>query len=665
MNLVYLWVENYRCFHETGIHFTNKYEIVVEINGNSSDSAAAGETPGQERMPKTYLVKFETRENTLSAKDFYGKGVSNFRIFVAENGKGKTTLFELLDLVLQKRSSSIPTRIILGVEEEEDKLEFWKINFGAGQEVNLKGKLPGGRDPEPVKDIQDAGSWVWKYAIYYNDPGREERLESIKRQIDFVCAHEIGEINEWLRFPIPPQLKIEPSLAWDELEKERAYLVDEIKGIEKKEKEGIYSNYNNEIRTFDRRLNRLISACGTWIERKCRSLGKERIKYILRKVCEVIIYIYCDSVDLDHLENLTKSSETIASWIEDLEEAEDHIYGEKNIWDQIFDIFKPSYKYGQDKLDQLEVVANQLKEIEESPRNQNGEGIALRIHDGSRGRETGQEAHNKLKVFHEAYAKFVEGKRKYDFLSFSWGMSSGEQSMLNTFSYIDYFLKGWDKNAATDKDTFILMLDEIDLSLHPRWQQEYMKRLTDFLNTVLGEKQTVQLLLATHSPIVLSDVPGEFITYFKGETENQLYSKVDTERQGRRTFGANIYDIYNDSFYFNKGDSAGVIGEVAAEKARNVLENLEKMEKTDDAAAGQSRNKEKLLQDCRREIEYFDDDVLKRVLLRRWKKAIFHCNIEQVKTAQLCLEQLSPDDFSEVKALIAEKMSRNKIKRQD
>lgn len=662
MNLVYLWVENYRCFHETGIHFTNKYEIEVEIGGKSSDSAAAEETPGRGKTSETYLVNFKTREHTLSAKDFYGKGVSNFRIFVAENGKGKTTLFELLDLVLQKRSTSIPTRIILGVEEEEDKLEFWKINFGAGQEVNLMGKLPGGRDPEPVKDIQDAGNWVWKYAIYYNDPGREDRLESIKRQIDFVCAHELEEINDWLRFPIPPQLKIEPSLAWDEFEKWKRDLEGRPKRPEKDKDDVIY---NGEVKAFEGKLNQLILACKGWIEKKCIRLGKERIKYILGKVCEVIIYIYCDSADLDHFENLKQSSETITSWINELKEAEDYKYRGESIWKQIFYIFEKRYNYGQDKLDQLKEVANQLEKIAESPGNLNGEGIALPIHDGSRGRTTGQEAHNKLKVFHEAYAKFVEGKRKYDFLSFSWGMSSGEQSMLNTFSYIDYFLKGWDKKAATDKGTFILMLDEIDLSLHPRWQQEYMKRLTDFLNTVLGEKQTVQLLLATHSPIVLSDVPGEFITYFKGDMENQLYSKVDTERQGRRTFGANIYDIYNDAFYFNKGDSTGVIGEVAAEKARNILENLGKMEKTDDAAEGQSRDKENLLQDCRREIEYFDDDVLKRVLLRRWKKAIFHCDIKQVKTVQLCLEQLPTNDFLEVKALIEEKMSRNKIKRQD
>ena len=73
MNLVYLWVENYRCFHETGIHFTNKYEIEVEIGGKSSDSAAAEETPGRGKTSETYLVNFKTREHTLSAKDFYGK----------------------------------------------------------------------------------------------------------------------------------------------------------------------------------------------------------------------------------------------------------------------------------------------------------------------------------------------------------------------------------------------------------------------------------------------------------------------------------------------------------------------------------------------------------------------------------------------------------------
>ena len=67
MRLVYLWVERYRCFQETGIHFTNKYEIEVG-----------------KKESKYYLSKCEKKAGSLQAEYFYGEYVSDFRIFAAE-----------------------------------------------------------------------------------------------------------------------------------------------------------------------------------------------------------------------------------------------------------------------------------------------------------------------------------------------------------------------------------------------------------------------------------------------------------------------------------------------------------------------------------------------------------------------------------------------------
>ena len=211
MHLVYLWVENYRCFHETGIHFTNRCEINVEKSWNET------------QRKSIYLVKVKNRQNALNAENFYGKGISDFRIFVAENGRGKTTLFELLDMILKKRYEYINTSIILGVgtkgENGEEEIKFGTIHLSTGDVYLLNGEY-NGRLSFLTEQERDG----IEYAIHYNDPDKEKRLESIKHQIDFVCQHTEKELNRWLKFPIPPRLMVQFNLGWDGLRQFRNML---------------------------------------------------------------------------------------------------------------------------------------------------------------------------------------------------------------------------------------------------------------------------------------------------------------------------------------------------------------------------------------------------------------------------------------------------------
>jgi predicted ATP-binding protein involved in virulence len=64
--------------------------------------------------------------------------------------------------------------------------------------------------------------------------------------------------------------------------------------------------------------------------------------------------------------------------------------------------------------------------------------------------------------------------------------------------------------AAATSSTGIVMIDEVDMHLHPKWQQ-----------TVIGSLQAafpkIQFILTTHSPQVLSTVPAECIRIIKHE----------------------------------------------------------------------------------------------------------------------------------------------------
>lgn len=138
-------------------------------------------------------------------------------------------------------------------------------------------------------------------------------------------------------------------------------------------------------------------------------------------------------------------------------------------------------------------------------------------------------------------------------------MSSGELALINMFSTVYRAMK------MHTSSSILLIIDEIDAFLHPRWQQTILTHITRWINE--SEKfndKKVQLIIATHSPIILSDIPSEKIVYL----EKPCRVKNNTQL----TFGANINTLFYDSFFMDQGS----IGEIAKQKiqdAMNVLNN--------------------------------------------------------------------------------------------
>ena len=65
-------------------------------------------------------------------------------------------------------------------------------------------------------------------------------------------------------------------------------------------------------------------------------------------------------------------------------------------------------------------------------------------------------------------------------------LSSGEQQILILFSYI----------AFNSQDGRIFIIDEPELSLHIKWQEDFLEKLDKIT------PKSTQLILATHSPIL-------------------------------------------------------------------------------------------------------------------------------------------------------------------
>jgi uncharacterized protein YxeA len=147
-----------------------------------------------------------------------------------------------------------------------------------------------------------------------------------------------------------------------------------------------------------------------------------------------------------------------------------------------------------------------------------------------------------------------------------YNYSTGEQHFLKLFSRLqDMFFKLIEHDDYKYGKSIILLLDESELGLHPEWQQRFIKWLTDFLNSELQPKFSVQIILATHSPLMLSDIPHGNIVRL---------SKLPQESEQKKTFGANIHRLLADSFFLSKG----FIGEFARAKIEKVMALLQQNE---------------------------------------------------------------------------------------
>ncbi len=111
------------------------------------------------------------------------------------------------------------------------------------------------------------------------------------------------------------------------------------------------------------------------------------------------------------------------------------------------------------------------------------------------------------------------------------------------------------------------------LTYHPEWQRRFVSILTAFIQEIYPKEccREVQIILSTHSPLLLGDMPSRNVIYLKKDEKTGI---TQTDGRGRiETFGQNIHLILRDSFFL----SDGTIGEFAGKKIQNVVDGLEEI----------------------------------------------------------------------------------------
>lgn len=147
-------------------------------------------------------------------------------------------------------------------------------------------------------------------------------------------------------------------------------------------------------------------------------------------------------------------------------------------------------------------------------------------------------------------------------------MSSGQQALISKIAGVHAEIKFQIDNMNVKN--IILLLDEYEEHLHPEWIRLFFSYLVKLIEG-FKESTTIQIILATHSPYIISDLP-------KGNVIKLTYNgEARTVDECHFGFGSNIYDIISDSFFLDN-----TMGEFARLKIDSMIEFLTSSETLSD-----------------------------------------------------------------------------------
>lgn len=189
-------------------------------------------------------------------------------------------------------------------------------------------------------------------------------------------------------------------------------------------------------------------------------------------------------------------------------------------------------------------------------------------------------------------------------------LSSGERQLIYLMSTLAYHAINIDSVPEVENRVkykrLNLVMDEVEICFHPEYQRVFVLRLINMLRRMrLNEKFDINVIITTHSPFVLSDIPQRNIMYLK---EGRQMTEDEIEAEGvTNPFCANINDILHQSFFLEKGFT----GEFAKMKVLSLANYLK----------GEGNPKEWTAEKARAFIQEIGEPLLREQLMEIYKES--------------------------------------------
>lgn len=560
MELLYVWIEKYKNIEKQGFNFSPKYRFSFDDN--------------------TKMLSLDEDRSDKVIDNFFGEKISNITAIVGENGSGKSNLIEL---ILQKICGFELIEEIgknfgfVIFEKKGHKEVFYKNNdFMQIESKNCK--------IEEISTIQ-----VFKgnlNCIYYSL--HLDRLENIK-SLNYI------DISNYIIFDKTSNLDGE----LDYLKKDNLKILKFL----------LFMNGNSR---FDLSSLEMISFP-----------TKMFINIEILRKNDILKELLSNFGEQDSWENYVKIAYSFFSQCENLEAT--------IIWKKITH---------SDFLENLNVIKNKVKSIIDRKSEIGINELAELCNNIDFLKEEFDNIQRNLKYFgfsngtaeislsrreFDFYDKFLAFYTKYSVLGINvkWenNLATGFNNLLSFMSRC--FEK---RDIIYKKLPTILMIDEGETGLHPKLQAQYLSILVEFFNQDFvfqqNKDQKLQIILTTHSPFILSDLPKENVVFLKNKDGKcQVQNGLNDMKQ---TFGANIHTLLSDGFFMD-----GLAGKFSSDKINEVIQylNNETVEGMDDEKA------EKI-------INLIGEPIIKRYLTQQLSLKKQNITFETVKDLEKRIAEL-------------------------
>lgn len=200
---------------------------------------------------------------------------------------------------------------------------------------------------------------------------------------------------------------------------------------------------------------------------------------------------------------------------------------------------------------------------------------------------------------------YVRTIRNADFLEVSFDpvMSAGEMSSLSLWARLYSYLEEREEHRH---GRLVLFVDEAETTLHPQWQKNLIRNLIWFFDK-MASKLRVHIILASHSPVLLSDIPGGNVCYLS-RLDYDVSIQGEVGGSMKRTFASNIYDLYRSQFFVKDGP----VGAFAQMKIDDVFTHVHSTSPVD----------EDVLQEDMKIVSLIGDEPVRRYLTQ----SLVRCN---------------------------------------
>lgn len=194
-------------------------------------------------------------------------------------------------------------------------------------------------------------------------------------------------------------------------------------------------------------------------------------------------------------------------------------------------------------------------------------------------------------------------------------LSSGERQYLYTFSTFIYHTLNLLSIHSDNRVRFCrvnLVMDEVEICFHPEYQRRFISEMIGYIERLdLNKNMAFNILIATHSPFILSDILKGNILYLDDGKNANITDEF------KNPFCANICDLLYQSFFLKEG----FIGEYSRQKLRSIFLLLNKPKNLSTKEIKEKRIKE--------QINFYIEEVGDPFIIMQLKKLALRQNMRK------------------------------------